>query len=115
MVNDTLGTLPVVAALETDTQTANAFSRIVDGKTLTFETREMDGKPVLFDKETGTRWNIEGAAEVGPLIGKTLTRLDNHLSQWYGWVAYFPDTGIYGRADPPQTEKVTAPSPVKAP
>lgn len=115
VVNDTFGTLPVVVALETDTQTANAFSRLVDGKTLTFETREADGRPVLYDKETGTRWNIEGAGEAGPLMGKTLTRLDNHLSQWYGWVAYFPDTSIYGRTDPPQPEKPTAPAPDKAP
>jgi hypothetical protein len=31
-----------------------------------------------------------------------LERLDNHLSQWYGWYAYFPETTIYGRSDFPQ-------------
>ena len=110
VLNDTLGTLPVVAMLTLETQTANAFSRLVDGKTLTFEARaEEGGKPLIYDKETGTRWNIEGVGEAGPLIGKTLTRIDNHLSQWYGWVAYFPNTSIYGRTDMPQTEKVIFP------
>ena len=114
VLNDTFGAEPVVVALEPDTQTANAFSRLVEGKTLTFETRESDGKPLLYDKETGTRWNIEGAGEAGPLMGKTLTRLNNHLSQWYGWVAYFPETSIYGRTDPPQPEKPPVPvAPVK--
>ena len=62
-----------------------------------------DGSAAIYDRETGTRWNIEGKGEEGPLAGKSLLRLPNHLSQWYGWVAYFPQTTIYGRADPPQT------------
>ena len=88
--------------------TAMAVSRQLDGKTLNFETRaQPDGKSAIFDKETGTRWNIEGKGEEGPLKGKTLARLDCHLSQWYGWAAYFPETSIYGRTDPPQTVDLT--------
>lgn len=103
VLNDTLGKTPVTAFLDLDSTSASAFSRILDGKTLTFEARKLDGdKYGIFDKETGTRWNIEGKGEEGTLAGKTLTRLENHLSQWYGWVAYFPDTSIYGRTDPPQ-------------
>ena len=106
VVNDTLGNMPVAVFLNPATVTANAVGRTVDGKTLTFETREEDGKTVVVDKETGSRWNIEGVAESGPLMGKSLPRLDCHLSQWYGWVAYYPETSIFGRADAPQTEKI---------
>lgn len=102
-VNDILGTTPVAILLEPDTLTASALMRTLDGKTLTFEARKTDGDRVAFyDKETGTRWNIEGLAEEGPLAGKTLRRLDNHLSQWYGWSAYFPDTTLFGHTDTPQ-------------
>ena len=50
----------------------------------------------FFDRETGTRWSIEGKAEAGPLMGKALGRIDSHMSQWYGWVAYFPESAYYG-------------------
>lgn len=104
VVNDTLAGVPVAVFVESDTQTALAVSRIADGQTLTFEARKIDGetRPAFFDKETGTRWSLEGAAEAGSLKGKTLARLDNHLSQWYGWAAYYPDTSIFGRDDPPR-------------
>ena len=105
VVNDTLGaSTPIAVFIEPDTQTAIALSRVVDGRTLTFEARKADGEthPAFFDKETGTRWSLEGMGETGPLAGKSLSRVDNHLSQWYGWAAYYPDTSIFGRDDPPQ-------------
>ena len=103
VLNDMLGTAPVVVLLEPDTLTASALSRTLDGKTLTFEARPAEGDRVAFyDKETGTRWNIEGLGEAGPLAGKTLRPLDNHLSQWYGWSAFFPDTTLFGSTASPQ-------------
>lgn len=103
VLNDVLGQKPVVAFLEPDTQTACAFSRLLDGQTLTFEARKRgDGKIAFYDRETGSRWSIEGKADEGPLAGKSLERLENHLSQWYGWAAYYPETSLYGRDDPPQ-------------
>jgi hypothetical protein len=113
VVSDSLGTLPLAIFFEPATATAVAVSRVLDGKTLTFETRKgADGTTGYYDKETGTRWNLEGMGEDGPQKGKALGRLDSHLSQWYGWVAYFPDTSIYGRDDAPQPvtwEELTAP------
>ncbi len=112
VVNDTLGNRPVAAFLEPESMTATAVSRDVDGKTLSFEGRSMpDGKRAIFDRETGTRWDLEGRGEAGPLKGKSLARLECHLSQWYGWVAYFPDTSIYGRNDPPQPVDMTSVQP----
>jgi hypothetical protein len=102
-LNDTLGTTPVGALYDAETNTATAFSRTLDGRTLTLEARKgADDKTAFYDKETGTRWSIEGIGEEGPLAGKSLLRLDSHMSEWYGWVSYFPDTSIYGRSDPPQ-------------
>ncbi len=104
VVNDTLAGTPVAVFLELDTTTALALSRVVDGRILTFEARKADGetRPAFFDKETGTRWSLEGVAETGPLAGKTLARVDNHLSQWYGWAAFYPDTSVFGQSSPPQ-------------
>ncbi|HLK59113.1 MAG TPA: DUF3179 domain-containing (seleno)protein [Chthonomonadaceae bacterium] len=109
VVNDMLDKTPVAVLLEPKTVTAIALSRRLNGKTLTLEARTHDGKIAFYDQETGTRWNIEGVGQEGPLAGKSLQRLDNHLSQWYGWFAYFPDTTIYGRTDPPQPGDPFAP------
>jgi len=97
VVNEILGTTPVAVLFRADTETMNAVSPIVAGQKLTLEARKCaDGTLAFFDRETGTRWNIEGRAEAGPLKGRELPRIDSHMSQWYGWVAYFPDTSIYG-------------------
>jgi hypothetical protein len=102
-VNDTLGGQAVAVFFDPESVAAVAVSRVVSGRSLTFEQRKQaGGEPAIFDKETGTRWDIEGHGEEGPMKGKELTRLDSHLSQWYGWVAYFPDTGVYGREGPPE-------------
>lgn len=103
VVNDTAGDEAVVVFVEPSTRTAVAASRKLEGRTLTFEAKPgAGGEPQFFDKETGSRWNIEGRAEAGPLAGKQLTSLAGNLSQWYGWSAYFPQTSIYGRTDAPQ-------------
>lgn len=102
VVNDVLGTTPLVVLFQADTETMNAVSPVVEGRTLTLEARKSpEGKLAFFDRETGTRWNIEGRAEAGPLLGKELPRIDSHMSQWYGWVSYFPETTIYGRSGMP--------------
>ena len=105
VVNDTLGDSPIAVFLDPATISACAVSRRLDGKTLTFEARKSqdgDGKIAFYDKETGTRWNIEGKGEEGLLAGKSLERMDAHLSQWYGWYAYYPETTIYGNSDSQQ-------------
>lgn len=102
VVNDTAGSISVAVFLDPETQTAVALFPVLEGRKLTFEARKPDGRVAFYDRETGSRWNIEGRAEDGPLAGKSLARLENHLSQWYGWAAYYPDTTIYGRTDPPQ-------------
>lgn len=106
IVNDKIGSAPVAIFFKPKSLTAVALSRQLDGKTLTFEMRKQsDGADAIFDRGTGTRWNIEGRGVEGPLANKSLTRLENHLSQWYGWVAYFPTTSVYGSREKPQIGK----------
>ncbi len=92
----------VVVFFDPFTVSAAAFERKLDGKPLTFEARPFGDGIGWFDKETGSRWTVEGDAVEGPLAGKRLPVLESHLSQWYGWAAYFPKTSIYGRNDAAQ-------------
>lgn len=74
-----------------DVGATNAFSRQVDGETLTFT---YDGSNIV-DDQTGSEWNLLGQAVNGPLAG---TQLDpvvgiNHF--WFSWAAFKPETRIY--------------------
>jgi hypothetical protein len=71
--------------------TANAYSRELDGQTLTFE---FDGAR-LTDQETGSEWDVLGRAIKGKLAGKVLTPVVaiNHF--WFSWAAFKPQTRIY--------------------
>lgn len=58
--------------------------------------------PHLLGRSAAPRRGADTRGEEGPLAGKNLERVENHLSQWYGWAVFFPTTSIYGRTDPPQ-------------
>jgi hypothetical protein len=72
---------------------ASAFSPILDGKSLTF-TAQGDG--LFKDESTGSMWNILGQAVSGPSKGESLEPLTavNHF--WFDWVAFKPETRVYG-------------------
>ena len=101
VINESLGKTHVAVFYDSHAAAAVALSAKLGRRVLSFELRAADGKTGFFDRETGTRWSIEGLGEAGPLKGKSLERLNCHLSQWYGWSAYFPDTTIYGSTAPP--------------
>ncbi len=74
-----------------DVGAANAYSRELDGQTLTFE---FDGAHIL-DQETKSEWDVLGHAIKGQLAGKSLTPIVaiNHF--WFSWAAFKPQTRIY--------------------
>lgn len=114
VVNDVADGEPVAVFAEPTSRAGAAVSRMLDGKTLTFEGRkDADGQVAYYDKETGSRWNLEGKAESGPLAGKTLKTLIHNQSYWYGWSAYFPETSVFGTTDGPKPGNFfeAAPSP----
>lgn len=74
-----------------DVGTAAAYSRELNGQTLTFE---FDGTHIV-DRETNTRWDVLGHALTGSLTGQRLTPVVaiNHF--WFSWAAFKPRTRIY--------------------
>jgi len=106
VVNDSIGGFPIVAfsggsllsALDQsrivdsrEIPAASGFSRVVDHKPLTFVMRD-DG---IYDKETGSRWNLLGKAIEGPLSGKQLVPLDGGVHFAFAWLAFHPDSEIF--------------------
>ncbi len=67
------------------------FEPTVGERKLTFRA---DGDAFV-DNETGTVWNILGAATDGPLAGEKLTLVLHANHFWFAWGAFKPDTVIY--------------------
>lgn len=106
VVNDTAGGRPIVvlftkgvtSALDgssipdsRDVGTAGVFERALEGRVLTFKASGVR----FVDAQTGSTWNILGAATAGPLAGKRLTPVVNGNHFWFSWAVFKPKTRIY--------------------
>jgi hypothetical protein len=101
VINDSVGVPSVAVMYEAASDTCSAVYREIDGKSLTMEFREYPAdKRGFYDKETGTRWSLEGLGLEGALAGKRLPRVNGTISEWYGWAAYFPQTSVFGTNKP---------------
>ena len=79
-----------------NTKTAVAFSRELNGQTLTFYADEISPESAPFkDKETGTRWSIAGRGIDGPLRGQELTWAKSVQCRWFAWSSEYPQTTVY--------------------
>ena len=76
--------------------TGVAYLRTVDGQTLTFEPA---GDDMFRDIETGSAWDLLGAAISGLMKGKKLAAAvhTNHL--WFAWAAFNPGSPVYDGKD----------------
>ncbi len=98
VLNDRVGEQDALVYFESSSSTALVYDRTVDDRTLTFK---MDGEPAgiqttLVDEETGSRWlAFTGAATSGPLAGTRLSRIPSHLSFWFAWTDWNPDTDLF--------------------
>ncbi len=73
-----------------DVGATGVFRPAAEGQSLTFG---LDG--VITDAETGSVWNVLGAATAGPLAGRRLERVNAHDHFWFAWAAFKPETRIY--------------------
>jgi hypothetical protein len=92
----------VVVAYDAATGTGIAYDRRINGQISEFVAAQTDGRLLLQDVATGTRWNLEGIGISGPLSAERLQFVPSIISEWYGWSAYHPETELY--ADPAHPE-----------
>jgi Protein of unknown function (DUF3179) len=91
VANDTAGDDPIVAFSDpAGRYGAIAYSRRLDGRTLTFS----PGDGGYLDHETGSTWTLDGRATAGPLAGRTLTWVESHLAEWFVWAAHYPEIEV---------------------
>ncbi len=91
IINDKVGETFVLLVSQYQ-ENARAFDRTLDGVVLEFEFAE--GR--ILDTNTNSVWDFSGHAVSGPLKGSELERLAFSPGFWFEWVAFHPDTLVYG-------------------
>ena len=73
-----------------DVGASGVFVAEARGRPLTF----MPSRGGFRDRETGSQWNVLGAAVDGPLQGERLAAVTHLDTFWFAWAAFQPDTRI---------------------
>ena len=98
IVNDAIDQLPIVIFYDAESNSATAFSRVIDGREAQFELVGSD--PFLArDSVSDTTWDITGAGVAGVAEGGSLDFVVAYVSEWYGWSAYHPDTTLFAAGE----------------
>lgn len=93
LVHDTLGDIPLVIIADAPTRTARAYERGVH--TFSLSQDATSDATALVDTQTGDVWTIEETALIHSQTGERLPRLGGHVSYWFGWYAFYPQTAVY--------------------
>jgi hypothetical protein len=84
----------VVAVLGPDGETARVF--LAAGHQFT-AVATTDGRRTMQDAATRSTWDaFGGTAVTGRLAGAKLEQVTAHLSYWFSWHSFFPDTTLLG-------------------
>jgi hypothetical protein len=89
LVNDRVGTTPLLIALENDSLTFHAWNRQVNGKNLNFK---LDTNGQLRDQETASLWDWDGLCTSGAQKGKRLAKLQAYQEYRHSWLHFHPTT-----------------------
>ncbi len=99
VVNDALGDVNVVVLASEISPASKVYERAerefsrVDGDNAT-------GVPMTIVDESGAVWNVTEDALVNASDpSQTLRRIPTHMSFWFGWYAFYPDTLLYESED----------------
>jgi hypothetical protein len=92
VVNDKIGSAPVLLVYAAASDTTTAFSRVLNGRTLTFHPSDA-GK--IADSETASTWNTYGECVAGKLKGQKLDRVIPEPGAWFAWAEFHPDTQVF--------------------
>ena len=93
VVNDRVGASPILL-IHSPNDTITAFSRVVRGRTLTFQAAKSENFE-LIDQETGSRWSAYGECVSGELKGAKVQKITPLPSFWFSWAQFFPKTEVF--------------------
>ena len=92
-IEDTIGRQPVLLVLENDTSSFHAFSRVMNGQTLSFSLDKTLSQ--LTDTNTHSIWNLNGYCISGSFKDNQLEMLAAYQEFWHSWKQFHPNTTQY--------------------
>lgn len=95
VLQEDAGGTSVVVVASPDRSTARAF---LAGSHVFRNARTEQGRILMTDEKTGSQWDaFAGQATAGPLAGQQLEPVVAHLSYWFSWHSFFPDSVVLKR------------------
>ncbi len=91
VINDSIGNTAIML-VSLFSENSRAYDRTIDNSTLNFV--YVNGK--IFDTETNSEWNYDGLSISGEFEGEQLERMAIEPGFWFEWVAFHPETLVYG-------------------
>lgn len=95
VINDTVGTTPVVIVHQLASDTTTAFDPTLNGRVLKFRAADAEADRIV-DLETHSTWNAYGLCLSGKLKGSQLKQLILEPEFWFAWSEFRPKTLVYG-------------------
>ncbi len=94
VVDDTVGGVSLVVVFDGPSESGAVYRRDQGSRLLTFGPAA--GALSMQDSETSSTWDgLSGRATAGPLAGTQLEQIAITYSFWFGWVDFYPNTGVY--------------------
>jgi hypothetical protein len=92
VVNDEVGTEPVLVIYTASDDTVTVFSRKLSRQVLTFKPTDSDR---VIDEQSGSVWTPQGECVAGAFKGKHLDAITPEPAFWFGWAEFHPDTKVF--------------------
>ena len=93
VINDMLGTAPVLVVAAPDSVSFYTYSRIVKKETLSFSLS--DNGQSMIDSKTKSTWSWTGRCLDGELKDTWLTSVQSYQEYWHSWRTFHPQTTQY--------------------
>lgn len=97
IINDYIGSEPLVLALEMDTVSFHVWSRRLSNDTLQFV--YSDSVKAMLDISTRSVWDWAGKCREGKLKGSQLTPIQSYQEFWHSWRTFHPQTDQFKPAE----------------
>src|SRR5262249_16769208 len=97
VINETLGSQPVLIVHQPGSDTTTAFSARLNGTAMKFAAGNAE-PPELPAPETHSTWDASGHCLAGKLKGSKLQPLILEPEYWFAWSEFHPGSAIYDAA-----------------
>ncbi len=90
LLEDSVGSIPILVALERDTISYHVWNRRVNNESLSFQYCDETGE--FRDVLSQSVWNMNGICTSGEYKGEELKEVQSYIEFWHSWESFYPET-----------------------